>query len=133
MKLLKGADLIALRRRAVKRLGLIAGGNADGFLVDLQSFLDEEVGLFKVSVKETGDSDCRFRVTALYDGEAEHVAQSILAVLDERIAYSSGESAAAAWSIQDGEIQVSFLTEHDQIGAATVCIEASRRRPLSRQ
>jgi hypothetical protein len=124
VKIVSRPELVHLARLAVKRHRLIGGGNADGFLIDVDHAL-YEIGLSQVEVKKTEQKDCRFRVTALYDGDPREVAARIIAALDERVAYS-GEDAKGAWTITDGVVEISFLTALGGIGAATVCIRAAR-------
>lgn len=125
MKRLGERELGALSR-ATGQIGLIGGINAKGFLIDLEYALEYEAGLKKVSVRKTGEPECRFRVSALYEGDAEQAAHRILAVFEGRIAYSS-EDAVVAWTISDGTIQFSFLTQAATIGVATVCLRAGMR------
>jgi hypothetical protein len=119
-------ELLARARASVKRLGLIAGGNAEGFLIDLDYGLEGEAGLDKVRVKKTGEDDCRFRVTGHFDGPAQEALHAILRVLEEQIAYDP-EQAVASYSVQPDAVVVRFLTHNEFIGAATVCIRALPR------
>ncbi len=121
MKTLSEPDLLTRSRGAVERVGLIAGTDAEGFLIDLDYGLEGEGGLEKVNVMKTGDGDCYFRVSAYFRGSAQDALGAILRVLEERIAYDP-EEAAAAYSVQPDAVVVRFLTHSESMGAATVCI-----------
>ncbi len=124
MKTVSESDAVNLCRAAVKRFGLIRSRDAGGLLIDLDYGL-EQAGLLKVRVKKTGEPDCCLRVTAHYDGDAEETLRKILLVLED-IAYDS-DDAAVAYVVEAGVVRVSFLTQAEEIGAATVCLRATPR------
>jgi hypothetical protein len=123
MEIVTPAELRRLARAYVKRFGLIAGLNADGFGMDLDHALFELAGLSKVRISKTDDEACRFQVVAAYEGDAGQLIQRILAALEDEVVYSNG--GIATWTVDDGHVTVQFLTWAEVIGAATVCLRVS--------
>ena len=96
----------------------------EGVPIGLDQTLEDGAGLMNVRAKKTGDAECRFRVSAVYDGDAEMVTRRVLAALSERVAYGHGDG-VVTWTTSEGVTVFSFLTQHPEIGVATACITIS--------
>jgi hypothetical protein len=125
MKVVTPTELRWLFRGNVRRYGLIAGANADGFSIDLDQALRDLPGLSNIKITKTGDEECRFQVSATYEGQSQRLIERILAALEDRVVFSNGDSGVAAWTVEEGHVTVQFLTYAELIGAATVCLRAS--------
>jgi hypothetical protein len=107
----------------LRAFGRLSSRGAKGFILELDSALENQAGLDALRIAWRGGDDALFAATGRFAGSADEAAQQVLAALDY-VAFDPAQTVATV-SIGGANVHVSFACWDADIGLATVQLDVT--------